>query len=63
MTIEELQRQLRQQLEDYKGFDITLEQRPTYLMSQMSEVVSEVLALSRDGDRDIGKMRVAERAL
>ena len=60
MTIEELQRQVRQ-LKDDKGFDITLEQRLAYLMSEVGGVASEVLELSWDGNRDAGKMSAAER--
>lgn len=59
MTIEELQRQIRQLRED-KGFDITLEQRLAYLASEVGEVAKEVLKLSRDGNRDVGKMNAAE---
>lgn len=59
MTIEELQRQVRQLRED-KGFDITLEQRLAYLTSEVGEVAKEVLKLSRDGNWDVGKINAAE---
>ncbi len=59
VTIEELQRQVRQ-LKDAKGFDVDLEQRLAYLMSEVGEVATEVLKLSRDGNRDFGKMSAAE---
>jgi len=61
VTIEELQRQVRQ-LKKYKGFDITLEQRLAYLMSEVGEVASEVLKLSRDGNKVAGEMSAAESA-
>ena len=61
VTIEELQRQVRQ-LKKYKGFDITLEQRLAYLISEVGEVASEVLKLSRDGNKDAGEMSAAESA-
>ncbi len=58
LTIAELQRQVRQ-LNDAKRFDITLEQRLAYLMSEAGEVAREVLKLSRA--KDVGKMDEAER--
>lgn len=58
-TIEELQRQVRR-LKDAKGFDVGLEQRLAYLMSEVGEVAKEVLKLSRDGNEDVGKMSTAE---
>ena len=58
-TIEELQRQV-QQLKDAKGFDVDLEQRLAYLMSEVGEVATEVLKLSRDGNKDVGKMSTVE---
>ena len=59
MTIEELQQQVRQ-LKGAKGFDVGLEQRFGYLMSEVGEVATEVLKLSRDGNKDVGKMSAAE---
>jgi NTP pyrophosphatase (non-canonical NTP hydrolase) len=59
VTIEELQRQVRQ-LKEAKGFDITMEQRLAYLMSEVGEVAREVLKLSRYGDGGAGKMSAAE---
>ena len=59
MTIEELQQQVRQ-LKSAKGFDIGLEQRLAYLVSEVGEVATEVLKLSRDGNTDVGKMNAAE---
>lgn len=58
-TIEELQRQVRH-LKDAKGFDVGLEQRLAYLMSEVGEVAKEVLKLSRDGNENVGKMSTAE---
>ncbi len=48
LTIAELQRQVRQ-LNDAKGFEITLEQRLAYLMTE----VGEVLELSRTEGADV----------
>ena len=59
LTVAELQRQVRQ-LRDAKGFQITLEQRLAYLMSEVGEVAKEVLRLSRDGSEDVGKMEATE---
>lgn len=59
MTIEELQQQVRK-LKDVKGFDVGLEQRLAYLTSEVGEVATEVLKLSRDGNKDVGKMGPAE---
>jgi NTP pyrophosphatase (non-canonical NTP hydrolase) len=59
LTIAELQRQVRE-LKDAKGFDITLEQRLAYLMSEVGEVAREVLRLARDGNEDVGKMDATE---
>lgn len=58
-TIEDLRRQVRR-LKDAKGFDVDLEQRLAYLMSEVGEVATEVLKLSRDGNRDVGEMSAAE---
>jgi NTP pyrophosphatase (non-canonical NTP hydrolase) len=52
LTIAELQRQLRQ-LNDAKGFEITLEQRLAYLMTEVGEVAREVLKLSRTEGADV----------
>ncbi len=46
-------------LKGAKGFDITLEQRLAYLTSEVGEVAREVLELSRDRNRDVGKMDAA----
>ena len=59
VTIEELQRQVRH-LKDIKGFDVGLEQRLAYLMSEVGEVATEILKLSRDGNKDVGKMSTIE---
>ena len=59
LTIAELQRQVRQ-LNDAKGFDITLEQRLAYLMTEVGEVAREVLKLSRVGNEGAGKMEEAD---
>ena len=56
LTIAEPRRQVRE-LREAKGFDITLEQRLAYLMSEVGEAASEVLKLSRD----VGKMEETER--
>lgn len=53
LTIAELQRQVRE-LKGAKGFEITLEQRLAYLMSEVGEVAREVLEISR------GKTSAAE---
>jgi NTP pyrophosphatase (non-canonical NTP hydrolase) len=52
LTIAELQRQVRQ-LNDAKGFEITLEQRLAYLMTEVGEVAREVLKLSRAEEADV----------
>jgi NTP pyrophosphatase (non-canonical NTP hydrolase) len=59
VTIEELQQQVRQ-LKEAKGFDITLEQRLAYLISEVGEVAREVLKLSRDGNADVSEVGTAE---
>ena len=59
VTLEELQRQIRH-LKDTKGFEVSLEQRLAYLTSEVGEVATEVLRLSRDGNKDVGKMSIAE---
>jgi len=55
LAIAEIQRQVRE-LKDAKGFDITLEQRLAYLMTELGEVARETLKISRDGNDDTGKM-------
>ncbi len=60
MTISELRDQVRR-LKKAKGFDITLEQRLAYLTAEVGEVAAETLKLSRDGNRDVGRMGVRER--
>jgi NTP pyrophosphatase (non-canonical NTP hydrolase) len=52
LTIAELQRQVRQ-LNDAKGFEITLEQRLAYPMTEVGEVAREVLKLSRAEETDV----------
>jgi NTP pyrophosphatase (non-canonical NTP hydrolase) len=46
---EDLRRQVRS-LKEAKGFDVTPERRPAYLMAEVGEVADEVLKLSRNGD-------------
>lgn len=58
-TIEGLQSQVRQ-LKDAKGFDIGLEQRLAYLTSEVGEVATEVLKLSKDAKRATEKMSADE---
>ncbi len=58
LTIAEIQRQVRE-LKDAKGFDITLEQRLTYLMTEVGEVARETLKISRDGNDVVGKTSAA----
>jgi len=60
LTISELRDQVRR-LKKAKGFDITLEQRLAYLTAEVGEVAAETLKLSRDGNRDVGRMGVRER--
>ncbi len=62
MTIEELQKQVRQ-LKEAKGFEITLEQRLAYLMTEVGEVAREVLKLSRGGNESVGKMEAVVEEL
>lgn len=45
-----------------KWFDISLEQRLTYLTAKVGEAATEVLKLSRGGNGDIGKMSAADMA-
>ncbi|MGI9049599.1 MAG: hypothetical protein ACR2GU_09570 [Rubrobacteraceae bacterium] len=59
ITIDELQQQVRR-LKTEKGFDVDLEQRLAYLMSEVGEVAGEVLKLSRNGNRDVGEMDPVE---
>jgi len=59
LTLCDLQRQVRA-LKEAKGFEITLEQRLAYLTSEVGEVAKEALRLSRDGNRDVGRMGPAE---
>lgn len=58
LTIAEIQRQVRE-LKDAKDFDITLEQRLAYLMTEVGEVARETLRISRDDGDDVGKMSAA----
>jgi NTP pyrophosphatase (non-canonical NTP hydrolase) len=60
-TLAELRRQMGT-LKQEKGFEISLEQRLAYLTSEVGEVASEVLKLSRDGNGDVGKMSAEEVA-
>lgn len=60
LTVAELRRQVGS-LKETKGFDIDLEQRLAFLMSEVGEIAGEVLKLSRDGKRDFGRMDAAER--
>jgi NTP pyrophosphatase (non-canonical NTP hydrolase) len=58
-TIEGLQSQVRQ-LKAAKGFDIGLEQRLAYLTSEVGEVATEVLKLSKDAKSSNGNMSTGE---
>ena len=62
LTIAELQRQVRQ-LNDAKGFEITLEQRLAYLTTEVGEVAREVLKLSRAGEMDEADIEATVKAL
>lgn len=60
LSLADLRAQVRR-LKDAKGFDITLDQRLAYLTAEVGEIAAEVLKLSRDGNRDVGRMDAAER--
>ncbi len=54
LTVAELRCQVGK-LEKAKGFDVAVEQRLAYLMSEVGEAASEVLALSREGAGTLGR--------
>src|SRR3712207_1136557 len=60
LTIAEPRRQVRRP-KSAKGFDITLEQRLAYPMTEVGEVAREVLRLSGDGNEDVGGRDPAQR--
>jgi NTP pyrophosphatase (non-canonical NTP hydrolase) len=59
LTIKEIQRQVRE-LKDSKGFDISLEQRLAYLVTEVGEVARETLRISRAGSDHAGKESTEE---
>ena len=56
----EIRDQVRR-LKKTKGFYITLDQRLAYLTAEVGEVATEVLKLSRDGNRGVGALDAAKR--